>query len=102
MIRNLDEENNLATKITSILGTIISVGLNLTPSVLFYEFFTGKREFKSIPEMMFVSAVCLFLAYLGFKFGVNEFGIIGCVFFFITFFGSIAAVYTDLHKDDKD
>lgn len=57
MIRNLDEENNLATKITSILGTIISVGLNLTPSVLFYEFFTGKREFKSIPEMMFVSAV---------------------------------------------
>ena len=57
MIRILDEDDNLATKIISILGTIIAVGLNLTPSVLFYEFFTGKREFKSIPEMMFVSGV---------------------------------------------
>jgi hypothetical protein len=61
-----------------------------------------KTDWGAFWEMMFVSAVCLFLAYLGFKFGVNEFGIIGCVFFFITFFGSIAAVYTDLHKDDKD
>ena len=57
MIRILDENDNLATKITSILGTIISVGLNLTPIILFYEFFKGKREFKSIPEMMFVSGV---------------------------------------------
>lgn len=57
MIRILDEDNDLASKIVSILGTIISIGLNLTPSVLFYEFFKGKREFKSIPEMMFVSGV---------------------------------------------
>ena len=58
MIRLLDGDNNendLASFISSILGTIISVGLNLTPLVLFYEYFKGKREFKNIPEMMFVS-----------------------------------------------
>ena len=54
MIRILDEEDGLATKITSILGAIISVVLYLTLSVLFYEFFKGKREYKTIPEMMFV------------------------------------------------
>ena len=52
-----EEENSLANTIVSILGTIISVGLNLTPSVLFYEYYKGKREFNSIPEMMFVSGV---------------------------------------------
>ena len=57
MIRILEEEDSIATKVVSILGTMISVGLNLTPIVLFYEFFKGKREFKSIPEMMFVSGV---------------------------------------------
>ena len=56
MIRIL-EEDSIASKIASIFGTIISVGLNLTPGVLFYEFFKGKRELKTIPEMMFVSAV---------------------------------------------
>ena len=56
MIRLLDE-NNLASLISSILGTIISVGLNLTPLILFYEYFKGKREFKSIPEIMFVSGI---------------------------------------------
>ena len=53
----MEEENSLADTIVSILGTIISVGLNLTPSVLFYEYYKGKREFNSIPEMMFVSGV---------------------------------------------
>ena len=56
MLRIL-EEDNISTKIVSILGTAISVGLNLTPIVLFYEYFKGKREFKSIPEMMFVSGI---------------------------------------------
>lgn len=57
MIRLLEEEKDLTSTIFSILGTIISVGLNLTPCVLFYEFFKGKREIKSIPEMMFVTGV---------------------------------------------
>ena len=57
MIRLLEEDynNDLASLISSILGTIISVGLNLTPLILFYEYFKGKREFKNIPEMMFIS-----------------------------------------------
>lgn len=56
MLRIL-EENSLSAKIVSILGTIIAVGLNLTPIVLFYEYFKKKRKFESIPEMMFVSGV---------------------------------------------
>ena len=44
-------------EIVPLLGTILAVGLNLSPIVLFYEFFKGKREFKSIPEMMFVIGV---------------------------------------------
>ena len=44
-------------EIVPILGTILAVGLNLSPMVLFYEFFKGKRDLKSIPEMMFVVGV---------------------------------------------
>lgn len=60
MIRLLDGDNNednYASLISSILGTIISVGLNLTPLVLFYEYFKRKRTFESIPEMMFISGI---------------------------------------------
>ena len=41
----------------SICGTIIGVGLNLSPGILFYEFFKGKRELTTIPEMMFIMGV---------------------------------------------
>ena len=44
-------------EIVPLLGTILAVGLNLSPIVLFYEFFKGKRELNSIPEMMFVIGV---------------------------------------------
>ncbi len=44
-------------EIVTILGTIIAVALNLSPGVLFYEFFKGKRELSSIPEMMFIVGV---------------------------------------------
>lgn len=40
-----------------ILGTILAIGLNLSPIVLFYEYFKGKRQFNTIPEMMFIMGV---------------------------------------------
>jgi hypothetical protein len=43
--------------VVPLLGTILAVWLNLSPLVLFYEFFKGKRDLKSIPEMMFVIGV---------------------------------------------
>jgi solute carrier family 50 protein (sugar transporter) len=43
--------------IVPVLGTILAVALNLSPIVLFYEFFKGMRELSSIPEMMFVTGV---------------------------------------------
>ena len=43
--------------IVPVLGTILAVGLNLSPIVLFYEFFKGMRELSSIPEMMFIVGV---------------------------------------------
>lgn len=44
-------------EIVTIFGTIIAVALNLSPGVLFWEFFKGKRELSSIPEMMFIVGV---------------------------------------------
>ena len=44
-------------EIVPLLGTILAVGLNLSPLVLFYELIKGKRDLKSIPEMMFVIGV---------------------------------------------
>jgi hypothetical protein len=40
-----------------LLGTILAIGLNLSPIVLFYEYFKGKRQFNTIPEMMFIMGV---------------------------------------------
>ena len=45
------------SQIVPVLGTILAVGLNLSPCVLFYEFFKNKRVLSSIPEMMFVIGV---------------------------------------------
>ena len=44
-------------QVVPVLGTILAVGLNLSPSVLFYEYFKGKRTLSSIPEMMFIIGV---------------------------------------------
>jgi solute carrier family 50 protein (sugar transporter) len=43
--------------IVTVLGTILAVGLNLSPIVLFYQYFKGMRELSSIPEMMFIVGV---------------------------------------------
>jgi len=41
--------------IISKIGTAIGFGLNLSPGVLFYEIFTGKKTYKDLPELMFIS-----------------------------------------------
>ena len=45
------------SQIVPVLGTILGVGLNLSPCILFYEYFKGKRVLSSIPEMMFIIGV---------------------------------------------
>lgn len=45
------------SQVVPVLGTILAVGLNLSPCVLFYEYFKGKRELSTIPEMMFIIGV---------------------------------------------
>ena len=45
------------SNVVTICGTVLAVGLNLSPGVLFYEYFKGKKDFKDIPEMMFVVGV---------------------------------------------
>ena len=45
------------SNVIPILGTLFGVGLNLSPSVLFYEYNKGKRELNTIPEIMFITGV---------------------------------------------
>ena len=40
-------------KIVSYIGTGIGVALNLTPIVMFIEYFKGKRKVEEFPELMF-------------------------------------------------
>lgn len=51
------QTTSIGTQIVVYVGTAIAVGLNLTPGVLFYELYKGKRVFSSIPQMMFVTGV---------------------------------------------
>ena len=46
-----------ASDIVTIFGTILAVLLNLSPGVLFYQYFKGEKMFKDIPELMFVVGV---------------------------------------------
>ena len=56
----------------SIAGTVIAVGLNLTPCILFYEFFRGQRELSSIPEMMFIMGVFSVTTNLAYAFIISD------------------------------
>ena len=55
MLRNLEE--NLASTIVSSIGTMISIGLNLTPILLFYRYFKKTAGIETIPESMFVTGI---------------------------------------------
>ena len=56
MLRFL-EEQPLSAKIVSAIGTMISVGLNLSPILLFYRYFKKTAGLETIPEMMFITGV---------------------------------------------
>ena len=57
-------------------GTVIAIGLNLSPGVLFYEFFRGKRELSSFPEMMFIVGVFCGTTNLAYGFIISDNNII--------------------------
>ena len=72
MLRFLDDEITTESLVMGILGSIISVSLNLTPAYLFYQYFKGERQLKEIPEMMFVSGVFCSSTNLAYAFIIND------------------------------
>jgi hypothetical protein len=58
MLRYLeDEETNISGIIVSTIGTMISIGLNLTPILLFYKFFKKTAGIETIPQTMFITGI---------------------------------------------
>lgn len=57
MLRFLEEEKPIGAVIVSSIGTMISIGLNLTPILLFYRFFKKTAGLETIPETMFITGV---------------------------------------------
>ena len=58
MLRYLeDKETNIGGIIVSLIGTMISIGLNLTPILLFYRFFKKTAGIETIPQTMFITGI---------------------------------------------
>lgn len=55
MLRRLDQD--IVQTIVSAIGTMISIGLNLTPILLFYRFFKKTAGIETIPETMFITGI---------------------------------------------
>ena len=51
------EDTNIAGKIVSIIGTMISIGLNLSPILLFYRYFKKTAKLETIPETMLITGI---------------------------------------------
>ena len=56
MLRLLEEGGIVGTIVSSI-GTMISIGLNLSPILLFYRFFKKQAPIETIPETMFITGI---------------------------------------------
>ena len=56
MLRFLADQP-IGAVIVSAIGTMISIGLNLTPILLFYRYFKGTAGIQTIPEMMFITGI---------------------------------------------
>ena len=54
---NSEKEASIGGKIVSVLGTMISIGLNLTPILLFYRYFKKTARLETIPETMFITGI---------------------------------------------
>lgn len=55
MLRYLEE--SIAVTIVTSIGTMISIGLNLTPILLFYRYFKKTAGIETIPETMFITGI---------------------------------------------
>ena len=55
MLRNL--ASDIVGKIVSSIGTMISIGLNLSPILLFYRYFKKTAGIETIPESMFITGI---------------------------------------------
>ena len=55
-LRNLDEVENHSTILT-ILCIISTICLNLSPAVLFFEYYKQRRVLEKFPEWMFITAI---------------------------------------------
>lgn len=60
-------------RVLSSVGTVISVGLNVTPAVLFYEIIKGKRVISEVPEMMFITGISCCILNLGYSILLDDF-----------------------------
>jgi solute carrier family 50 protein (sugar transporter) len=56
MLRFLADQP-ISAVIVSAIGTMISIGLNLSPILLFYRYFKKTAGIETIPEMMFITGV---------------------------------------------
>ena len=56
MLRIL-EEKSIVGQIVSSIGTMISIGLNLSPILLFYRYFKKTAPLETIPETMFITGI---------------------------------------------
>ena len=57
MLRFLADTQSIGAIIVSAVGTMISVGLNLSPILLFYRYFKKTAGLETIPETMFISGI---------------------------------------------
>jgi hypothetical protein len=70
MFRYLEEEQEqkLSAIIVSAIGTMISIGLNLSPILLFYRYFKKTAGIETIPETMFITGI--FCCATNFAYGI--------------------------------
>ena len=55
MLRNLDEDTVGIIVIS--IGIMLTIGVNLTPTLLFYRYFKKKARLEIIPETMFITGI---------------------------------------------
>ena len=67
MLRYLeDKETNIGGIIISLIGIMISIGLNLSLNLLFFRFFKKHYEIETIPKTMFITGIFCFATNLAY------------------------------------
>ena len=104
MLRFLADEKPIGSVIVSAIGTMISIGLNLTPILLFYRYFKGTAGLETIPEMMFITGV--FCCATNLAYGIIKDDKIlkisnGCCYGLQILYGTIYIFITNKHQVHK-